>query len=66
VEAAEPAAPVRGRSTAAPRCAILSTIALLGVLFGPAPARPALAFAWAALAVTAMVLEFSARRTRRR
>jgi hypothetical protein len=46
----------------APRLAILSTIALLGVLFGPAPARPMLAFLWAALAIGAMATEFAARR----
>jgi hypothetical protein len=55
-------APVRGRSSWAPRLAVLSTIALLGCLVVSGAGRSLMAFLWVSLALAAMVCEFLARR----
>jgi hypothetical protein len=54
----------RGRSLWAPRLLVLSTIALLACFALPGTARALFAFVWVALALSAMVLEWSARRRR--
>jgi hypothetical protein len=54
----------RGRSMWAPRLLVLSTIALVLCFAVQGAARSLFAFVWVALALSAMVLEWSARRRR--
>jgi len=57
-----PAAGPRGRSTWAPRLAVLSTVLLVACFAVSGPARSLLAFCWVSLTFVAMVLEWVARR----
>lgn len=53
-----------GRSVAAVRLALVSTVALLASAVAQGTARAVLAFVWVLLALTAMGLEWTARRRR--
>src|SRR4051794_24661092 len=52
----------RGQSRNAVRCAVLSTVALIGCAAAQGTLRALLAFAWVALLSAALLLEWSARR----
>jgi hypothetical protein len=52
----------RGQSVNAARCGLLSTFALLGCAATQGTVRATLAFVWVVLLVTAVALEWSARR----
>jgi hypothetical protein len=54
--------PARGQSVTAARCAVISTFALLLCLVTQGSLRALLAFTWVALTITAMGLEWIARR----
>jgi hypothetical protein len=56
----------RGQSVDAARCAVVSTFALLGCAVAQGTLRAVLAFLWVILLVTALALEWSARRRLRR
>jgi hypothetical protein len=56
------AAGPRGRSTWAPRLAVLSTVLLVACFAVSGPARSLLAFGWVSMTLLAMVLEWVARR----
>jgi hypothetical protein len=52
----------RGQSVNAARCAVLSTFALLGCAVAQGTLRALLAFLWVVLLITALALEWTARR----
>jgi hypothetical protein len=52
----------RGQSVNAARCAALSTVALLGCAVAQGSLRALLAFVWVVLLITALGLEWTARR----
>lgn len=55
----------RGQSVNAARCALISTVALLGCAVTQGSIRAILAFVWVLLLITAFALEWSARRRAR-
>jgi hypothetical protein len=52
----------RGQSRNAARCGVLSTFALLGCAVAQGTLRALLAFVWVVLLITALALEWTARR----
>lgn len=52
----------RGQSVNAARCAALSTLALLGCAVAQGTLRALLAFLWVVLLISALALEWTARR----
>jgi hypothetical protein len=55
----------RGQSVNAARCGLLSTVALLGCAATQGTVRATLAFLWVVLLMTALALEWTARRRAR-
>ena len=54
--------PQRGRSAAAPRLAVLSTVALAGCIVAGGSLRAILGFVWVVAVIAAFTLEWNARR----